>query len=497
MKEVNLLELVDELEVPWESSNRPSERPSERPSDRHRDQLALPISPKASEAQQVDKLRRSFRRSLTQKSVNSGCATRSGGPSDWRKGPRRLGSWTSLASNAVKQIQDPQKIVRPSLSITLPDEAQQNWERSHATPTGEFGVRLQMVNPEKFKWLMGSITRNFVSGETGMRDPNFAAESEMDFSVVDLYQRNGVAGTPKELARDAYLMKPMPMNYRTWMYHAYHNAGWLVDVDDRLREIGDGDGLVTHVLEKICIDVPIRAGRWSPVACLAPMAMALGLTADFVQVIICLLTLGLVSAVSKIMNTPDLYRYTRVVTFPLRIGFFVYLCATVSTSSLTVALGYLLAIMCAMTDLIMGDGGVFSGIKHECHYEVLRVLPTTRIFMCRRTGAASMSQHRRVPIEEGLTGMGAWESDMAMIADINGLLVELVPLTLDDWKHIEEKYVREKRLIQCLSLGVFCEKYKNIMELEDLLYGGDAPTMVEPIQAPNSGRAHHLALEDV
>mmetsp|Transcript_43644 Transcript_43644/g.100690 ORF Transcript_43644/g.100690 Transcript_43644/m.100690 type:complete len:489 (-) Transcript_43644:103-1569(-) len=372
-----------------------------------------------------------------------------------------------LAENVMKQIPDANAIIRHS-----PSNFDEQLEGTFNAQVSDYGIRMQYVHPEKLKHLMGGMTRSFVTGQTGISDLGQSIEKEMDFSVIDLFKRTGVAGTPKELANDAYLMKPVPMNYRTWMYHAFHNAGHIIDVTEALRMVGDGDGLVTHVLGMSCIDVPVIAGRWSSLIPFAIAAMGLSLTGDFLQVCVSLGILSVVGAAAKLMNTPDLYRYLRFLTLPLRLGFFVYLCMTTAATSLSMILGYLIAISACLVDFIMGDGGIFNGIKFECHYEVLRVLPTSRIFMCRRSGAASIAHNRHFKIEEGITGMGAWESDMAMIADINGLLVELLPMTTEDWKQLEDKYRTERMPIQALSIGMYNDKCRNIMELEAALNAG-------------------------
>mmetsp|Transcript_57526 Transcript_57526/g.106254 ORF Transcript_57526/g.106254 Transcript_57526/m.106254 type:complete len:498 (-) Transcript_57526:60-1553(-) len=401
----------------------------------------------------------------------------------------RRASVSTLAENVMKKLPDANAIIRQSLS----DFDIFGAEGSCHPQASDYGIRMQYVNHEKLKHLMGGVLRSFVTGQTGIADAGQCVEKEMDFSVVDLFKRTGVAGTPKELARDAYLMKPVPLNYRTWMYHAFHNAGYIVDVTEALRMVGDGDGLVTHVLGMSCIDVNVIAGRWSSVIPLAVSAMGLSLTGDILQVCINLLILAVVGAVAKLMNTPDLYRYTRFSTLPLRFGFFVYIVMSVATSNLGMILGYFIAIVACLVDFLMGDGGIFNGIKFECHYEVLRVLPTSRIFMCRRSGAASMAHSRHFKVEEGITGMGAWESDMAMIADINGLLVELIPMTLDDWKQIEDKYRQERMPIQALSIGMYNDKCRNIMELETALNNG---TLQAGHPIPHE-QPQTLAIEDV
>jgi hypothetical protein len=151
-----------------------------------------------------------------------------------------------------------------------------------------------------------------------------------------------------------------------------------------------------------------------------------------------------------IMNSPELYRWPRPAHLPARLVLAYVIIARMGASSDARAndpeggggggasvLGFILALICCFLEIIVGDGGALLAYRLHCSYEVIRPLPN-RIFVCRRHGAAHSQDfgEKFIHVNEKITGMGSWQEDFALIADVQGLLVELKPMSVEDWKRI-------------------------------------------------------------
>lgn len=215
------------------------------------------------------------------------------------------------------------------------------------------------------------------------------------------------------------------------------------------------DGMIRYVLSLPVIDLPDRAGFWSPLVCYVPLVLVICLTCDTGVVVVGLAVVILTLGINLMLNSPDLYRFARLVSIPLRIFFLAWLIMQMTNEKETgtgVALsivGFISGIIGCLGEFGWGDCGSVRGYRLHCHYEVMRSLPN-RIFVCRRIGAAGTEDRDFdvPPVDRCVTGMGSWPYDMALIADVKGLICELKPMSKADWDEVyEERHWRSHRFI--------------------------------------------------
>lgn len=304
--------------------------------------------------------------------------------------------------------------------------------------------------------LMGKAWRNPITGSVKIKQFG----SFQDFCVADLWTRYGLSGTPEQLAKDPYLFRPIPMTMRTWIYHHLFRAGHILSGENGAAE----DGVIRHVLAMHCIDAQAQAGgKWAPVVLHVPMILCLCIAADINASFGAICMLALTIAIYCLANTPQLYRFSRIVTFPIRLVLFYWLIARMGVKadkeepSMMAQLGFIVAIVFCIAEIIAGDIGSLIAYRLHCSYEVVKALPN-RIFICRRLGAAhSQSEDSRSnAVSEKITGMGFWQEDFALIADVKGLIVELRPMSLEDWKLVfMEKQEDEGIVHRYIGLDVY------------------------------------------
>lgn len=308
------------------------------------------------------------------------------------------------------------------------------------------GIRLERLSDKDIGALMGKAWRNPITGQVHLKDFGIFP----DFSVADLWTRQYLFGTAEQLAKDPYLFRPVPFPMRTWIYHYMFRMGRVLSVTG-----ADEDGMIRHVLKLPVIDLPVRGGCWSPLMCYVPLVLMVCLTSDLALVVGGIIVVVLTLFIHWFLNTPDLYRIARLASVPIRIAFLVWLIMRVQANQATgtgealAIVGFVLGFVTCLGEFGLGDGGALKSYRLHCSYEVLRALPN-RIFICRRIGAAGSEQANRdiPPVNECVTGMGAWQLNYALIADVKGLIVELKPMSQNDWTEVyEERHIRGHRFI--------------------------------------------------
>jgi len=322
--------------------------------------------------------------------------------------------------------------------------------------SGDIGVLdIKRITDRGIGALMGKAWRNPITGQVQIK----ATGSFQDFCVADLWTRYGLHGTTTQLSEDPYLFCPVPMTMRTWIYHHLFRQNFQTSGDDGPNE----NAMIEYVLGMHCIDDQARAGgKFSPILLHAPMIFVLSLAADINATIVAVIMLALNISITRLLNTPRFYRICRIVTFPGRLAFIFWLLARMGASgekenaSMMMTLGFLVAIFFCIAEIVAGDIGSLIAYRLHCSYEVIKVLPN-RIFICRRHGAAhSQDTASRLQISEKITGMGFWQDDLALIADVKGLIVELQPMGIKEWETIfVEKQENEDMVHRYIGLDVF------------------------------------------
>merc|ERR1719361_1687712 len=130
--------------------------------------------------------------------------------------------------------------------------------------------------------------------------------------MVDLLRRPQVSSNLAVLKADPYLFRPIPLPYRTWIFHQ------TATDSDVVAPGTDGSGLMRMALEQLCIDRAITAGRWSSMMTFVPLVPAIGLTSDLAVVIVTILVTFALYATSAWSNNARAYRYERAFSLCIR-----------------------------------------------------------------------------------------------------------------------------------------------------------------------------------
>lgn len=274
--------------------------------------------------------------------------------------------------------------------------------------------------------ILGEAMRSPVTGKVHLKHASILR----DFAMVDLWERQALYGTARDLAHDPYLFKIVPMPYRTWAYHCYFR-------DPHELALGKTDNsILERVLDEIHIDAGTAGGRWSSAICYAPAAFIACLTADPMTSLLFALFTGFLLIASVLTNSPAHYRLSRAVMVLPRLVFMIFVLSRMTSldaggSGAFHALAFVLILLCILVDFY-GDWQQLWSNGVTCTYKVMKILPN-RLFICRREGAAFLEDPDYSPVSEVVTGMGNWEPEMCLLVEIRGLVCQLKPLTELDW----------------------------------------------------------------
>lgn len=310
--------------------------------------------------------------------------------------------------------------------------------------------------------LMGKAFRNPLTGKVSLKDFG----SFPDYVVADLYTRKKLSCGLHSLHKDPYLLRVIPLQTRTWIYHQLFKEGKALSMSGVAE-----DAMIRSVLEMPCIDADVSSGKWSSVMFYAPILFVMCLSKDLTAVIGGIFTLCATLSVTIYMNNPKYYRLTRVATWPLRAAFFVWIIwrmGAIENGNAMTAFGFVFALIFTVVEMCSGDCSTLQAYRLHCHYEVLRPLPN-RLFICCRHGAAHSAEifGSHLAIDEKITGIAtdAWQSDYALIADVKGLIVELKPVLQDEWNQAYQDKEADGRQLRYIGLDVFAPGQATIRAL--------------------------------
>jgi len=211
--------------------------------------------------------------------------------------------------------------------------------------------------------------------------------------------------------------------------------------------------MIEEVLTKSCLDDNnISGGQWSPMVVDVMMAMALALTGRLDIVGLALLQNMLLMSVSVMLNSPKAYFAVRPLTLPSRVAFLIFFFVDLPLDTMTSMLGSILALLIMMFDFVMGDLKAILTIRYWCQYKILKVLGSG-VYVCERSGADSPSKAEN-RVDFAVCQIIPWRRDHAIIADIEGLLLELVPMSKTDWEGILYDFQHTTNSCQFTSIDV-------------------------------------------
>jgi hypothetical protein len=349
---------------------------------------------------------------------------------------------TTLEGKKAKEQPEPRKEAWQNQEVKAEPDLEQFLAEGGANSMSS--VQLVRCEDRFLSSIVGKAHRHAVTGKVVMKDMSRIP----DFCIADLWTRGMIGGSTEALTHDPYIFRTVPMPIRTWIYHHMYRVGTILGEKDGGFE---EDVMIKSVLKMSCVDAFVSGGKWAPVLLHIPMLFFLSLSCDvacaFVGIFVVLITLTLTFA----MNIPYWYRFCRVFSFPLRLTLLIFIVGSMASAEDIGGMqiiGYILGAVTCIVDLLVGDVGFLLSQRLLCTYEVIKTLPN-RLFICRRHGAAHSRDiiGKSLPVNEKLTGMGAWQDDFALIADVKGLIMELRPMGLADWKMMADEAAGNENLI--------------------------------------------------
>eukprot|EP00747_Dinoflagellata_sp_TGD_P163901 gnl/TRDRNA2_/TRDRNA2_183110_c0_seq1.p1 gnl/TRDRNA2_/TRDRNA2_183110_c0~~gnl/TRDRNA2_/TRDRNA2_183110_c0_seq1.p1 ORF type:complete len:432 (-),score=43.74 gnl/TRDRNA2_/TRDRNA2_183110_c0_seq1:104-1399(-) len=349
----------------------------------------------------------------------------------------------------------------PSSRDVRPQSAPAAISEAKAPPRGGLSlVRVHDGNAE-VSGLLGHLFRNPITGFTYLKGGRAKLN---DFTLVDLFTRPGVTGYPSDLQDDRFLFRPIPMAYRTWAYHDFFLKSRM------MADSGaEPDAMLKYALNSSCIDAPVAAGRWSPVVAYVYLLPGVCLAGEIIVIAVGILVMSICLILSHVMNSPETYLWVRPCTLLLRIVYMILLVAYVLPSgtpaSAFAILGYLWGIGCCWYDLLGGDLNLLIQMRLSCTYEILSPLPG-RVFICRRLGAAGSEEMYgpRMGVSETITGVsdGVWRNSktLTLIADLEGIIVELMPVRTMEWLSLQNEFIKTNTPRRLIGLDIFDDEEK-------------------------------------
>mmetsp|Transcript_12007 Transcript_12007/g.21285 ORF Transcript_12007/g.21285 Transcript_12007/m.21285 type:complete len:442 (-) Transcript_12007:141-1466(-) len=281
---------------------------------------------------------------------------------------------------------------------------------------------------------MGKVRRSPMTGHIVMAAPKTSAYP--NFQVVDLAGRASLPLDREDLEEDPYLFKPTPLMYRTWIYQ------FIFDSESAFASSNDEDFVVKQALNHFVLDHPMMDGRWSPMMAYAFIMFISALTCHPWTIIIGCLVGLFCTSVSVSCNTPDVYRMERNITLPFRIGYLIFVLLVFPSEGFLQVVGSVGTILLIVMEILCGDFRIVDTYRFHCSYEVHSSLGK-RVFVCTRFGASTLEEEFQIPnasVDEKVTNVANWGPEFHLLAELEGLLVELRPMTKTDWKSAAKEY---------------------------------------------------------
>lgn len=278
---------------------------------------------------------------------------------------------------------------------------------------------------------MSLSTRNAITGEINFKDTT----GYPDFHFVDLLEgREFLPLDWKVLRNDPYILKPVPLLTRTWMHH--------IETRRSIAEVISGpDQSIKKTLGVRCMDAHLPNGLSSPLMSYVPASIGACLTNSYLLINVMLILDLVLIVIASLANTPKLYQHARLMSFPLRLGFLAFVFYAMELDSAFQIVGYALTVIAVVLDFATGDFFIIYNAGLKCSYEVLEIFGNSLIFVCSRRGGFLLEECTgpRGNISELVTNRGVWGKSNHLIANLGDLIVELRPLTENDWSAIQNK----------------------------------------------------------
>jgi len=339
--------------------------------------------------------------------------------------------------------------------------------QAHTLAHDENGLPLKLKLEQKFltsSVLMGKCRRNPITGEISLEKP----PSYPNFQIVDLAGRDVLPKSRRVLETDPYLFKVIPLMYRTWLYQCHFLK------PESMGRGKDLDYVVRKTLDSFCLDLAMWDCRWSPMMVYALIMFLSSLTCSS-QIIIAVCCVGILSvSASMYCNTPKYYRKERWLTLPARIGLFVYVALMFPSETVLEAVGAGLVLILVLLEVWAGDLTFFSTYRFHCSYKIMKCIGG-RVYVCEREGAMGMNAYTGREADKmapHVSTLPKWTVMNHIIAELEGLMVELRPMSPEDWRRAAEDFSWNLTPVTFVSLPI-CEYEGAALEEADFDEGQD------------------------
>lgn len=327
-------------------------------------------------------------------------------------------------------------------------------------------MKLERIKIFDINGLVGKSHRSPVTGEVYLKE----IESWRDFTLLDLWKRDKIMGTPEDHCNDPHLYLVRTLNMRTWIYHSKFRSALAK------YQIGTGgESFLWEAIAERCVDVNINTGLWSPTMVYAPLVPFTLLADDNTVFFFALFCLFQSMIISVFSNNHTFYFYSRPIMLPARFVFLVLTLTRITGGSIQL-IGYLGTLGAILYDLIKGDLAQAGSMGYHCNYEVLRTLPN-QVFVCQRIGNQTTKTNEgpaRRPLPENLTGIkDNGGGSLCLIANVQGLLMELIPVDEQDAESFKEEHLRRgaDRTIgpmRYLGLDILSKEVRSIADMDGM-----------------------------
>lgn len=294
-----------------------------------------------------------------------------------------------------------------------------------------FEMVLERLKVYDVNGLLGRVHRSPITGKVYVKE----VESWRDFHLIDLWTRPKIVGLPQNHCRDVSLYRPQPLNMRTWVYHC------------KFRKAKESNQMATpaevHLFEalsaRVC-DIEVADGLWSPAMIYAPLFPFSLLSGDFTVFYFAGFIFFASLLISLFCNSSRHVAHERAILFPARLIFLVVTLTKIQGEALQL-LGYVVIILACLFDHIRGDLQVFASMRYRCSYEIIKSLPN-QVFVCWRIGDHSQFVGRKhTLLDEHVTGLkDPGDNSLCLIANVQGLLVELLPVSKEDEEIFKDEH---------------------------------------------------------
>lgn len=297
----------------------------------------------------------------------------------------------------------------------------------------------------------GCTRRSELTGVISMKEDRYMP----NFLLIDLFTRQRIFGTPEELMEDEYIFVFEAMSLRTWIFHS------MMKNEDMIAEatVDANLGMLVKTLDQRVVDAKVQYGERSPLLFWMLCQLCMSVTGDQILCLLGLLITGCMSFVTTSYNTPESFRQHRIWAIPLRIIAIGVMMLRISMQ-VDVQLYQIVAIMCGIGvlawDFFTGDWAAVRAYRFMCQYKIIKEIPP-RVFCCKRDGAAHIEEDLvgdRPKINEMITGF-TWARGNVLIADLNGLLVELRRPRLAEFKALLHDYQQTQNPCGFISFGCY------------------------------------------